>query len=381
MTSPLRQHVKVQLDAITDTLLQHVQRESPTKDKLAVDHYGELVQEQMARLNPDIVDILARDEVGDVIVARWGTEYAADPIVLIGHMDTVHSVGMLETNPARIEDGKLYGPGSYDMKGSIVCALSAIEALQAADSMPQRPIIFLATSDEETGSWHSKDMIVEQCQGAALVLVLEAALSDGALKTWRKSPGAFYLTARGRRAHAGIEPEAGVNAVEEIAHQILKIQELADYPNGTTLNSTVISGGTATNVIPDECRLTVDARVGTIAEMERITQAMLKLRPYTIGAQLEVTGGFNRPPMERDTTMMQTFDLAQEIVKEHGITLRHGESGGGSDANFVAAAGVPVLDGVGPAGEGAHTKTEAVYVSAIERSTTQLAAILRDWPT
>ncbi len=380
MTSPLRQHIKERAVAINHNLLVHVELESPTADVPAVNAYGALVRQQMEGLTPDVIILHPREAVGDIIEAQWGTQYDAAPIVMVAHIDTVHPIGMLQTNPARIEAGKLFGPGSYDMKGSIVCGLAALEALQTLDMMPARPVIYLATSDEETGSWHSKDLIVERCQGAALVLVLEAALSDGALKTWRKSPGVFQLTASGRSAHAGIEPEAGINAVEEIAQQILKIQALADYPNGTTLNSTVISGGTVTNVIPDACHLTVDARVGTIDEMQRIEKAMKALRPHTLGATLTVEGSFNRPPMERNETMMQTFDTAQAIVKAHGITLRHGESGGGSDANFVAAAGIPVLDGVGPAGDGAHTKTEAVYVSALERSTTQIAAMLRDWP-
>lgn len=379
MTSPLRQYYKNRQQQLIDALIAHIEYESPTADKAAVDQYSGFVKAQFEALDPDTLIVHPRDAVGNLVEAQWGTQYDAPPVVIIGHMDTVHPVGMLAINPPRVEDGKLYGPGSYDMKGSIMCALAAIEGLLELEQMPARPVIYLATSDEETGSWHSKDYLVELTKGAALVLIIEAALSDGALKTYRKAPGVFRLIARGKRAHSGIEPEAGVNAIDEMAQQILKIQSFADFPNGTTLTSTLISGGTASNVVPDECRLTVDARVGTMDEMKRIEKVMLALKPYTLGAQLEVTGGFNRPPMERNETMVRTFDRAQEIVKEHGITLRHGESGGGSDGNFVAAQGTPLLDGVGPAGEGAHTKSEAVYVSALERATTQIAALLRDW--
>jgi len=381
MSKPdLRAYFKSHLDDMVEHLSKHLHYETPTYDKAAVDAYSTCLREELEELEPDNIVVHPQALIGDFVEANWGSRLPGKPIVIYGHMDTVHPIGTLALNPVRVAEGKLYGPGSYDMKGGILTAIWALRALKTMNLFPNRPVTYLLTSDEESGSDYSEDLIVEKGQNAALACVLEGMLSNGAIKTWRKSPGIFRIRVYGKAAHAGVEPEAGINAVEEMAHQIIKLRELIDYPNGTTINCDVINGGTATNVIPDFCEMMVDARAATMTEARRVEKAILGLKPYTLGAKLEIEGRFDRPPMERDDIMMSTFERAQQIAKEYDLTLRHGESGGASDANFVAATGAPVLDGLGPQGQDAHTKQECVYISSLERSASLIAALLLEWP-
>jgi glutamate carboxypeptidase len=214
---------------------------------------------------------------------------------------------------------------------------------------------------------------------ATLVLCLEPCLPDGSVKTWRKGVGDFTIEVRGKAAHAGADHERGRNAIEELAHHVLAVQKLTDYRLGTTLNVGVISGGSRSNVVPDHAQAVVNMRVMTQAEADRITSWMLALRPAMEGTRVEVTGGLNRPPMPRDALMAATYARAREIAASLGIDLREGGTGGGSDANLVAPLGIPVLDGLGARGNGAHSEREHILIASLPERTALLAAILSEW--
>jgi glutamate carboxypeptidase len=314
------------------------------------------------------------------VLGRWDpTGRDEIGILTLCHMDTVYSLGTLESQPCRRVDGRLMGPGTMDMKGSIAMLLTALRAFRASDAWPARPITTLFTSDEETGSDTSRALIESLARRAELVLCLEPCLPDGSLKTWRKGVGDFEITVRGKAAHAGADHERGRNAIEELANQILAIQKLTDYEKGTTVNVGVVTGGSRSNVVPDLARARVDLRVMTPAEGDRITDWMQHLKPVLNGTSIQVTGGINRPPMPRDARMAATFARAQALAGRLGLAVSEGGTGGGSDANFVAPLGVPVLDGLGALGNGAHSEREHVLIANLPERTALLAALLSDW--
>jgi glutamate carboxypeptidase len=367
-----------------------VETESPSTDKAAVDRVGAIVADEARRLGAD-VQIAPDKEAGDHVIARFSLSGAnavseveatgtdiQKPILLLCHMDTVFPLGMLEKMPFREADGKLFGPGVLDMKAGIVISLAAIEALQKDDGL-NHPVTLLCTSDEETGSLTSQTLIEDLARESELVLVMESALLDGSLKTWRKGVGEFWVKVKGRAAHAGGAHEEGRNAIEEMSHQVLAIQKLTNYERGTTLNVGVMHGGTVSNVVPEEAVAQVDVRVMQPGEWERIEAEMQALKPALDGTSLEITGGLNRPPMPFDETMKATFEKAKAIAAGVGIELKAGGSGGGSDANFVAPLGVPVLDGLGAIGEGLHSEREFIFADSLQERAKLLVALLRNW--
>ncbi|MBN1427569.1 MAG: M20 family metallopeptidase [Anaerolineae bacterium] len=382
MTADLRSYFDAQIESMVDLVGDLVMLESPTSNKEAVDRMGQRIAEGLARLGAALT-IHPRTEVGDIVEARWNTatgETSAAPVLMICHMDTVHPIGAISGNPLRRDGKRLYGPGSYDMKGSIATMLVAIRGLFSLGLFPPRPVIVLMTSDEETGSSHSRDLIEDRARDAALAMIMEPALPDGAVKTWRKSTGEFTICTFGVSAHAGGAHELGVNAIQEMAHQILALQKLTDYTTGSTISVGMVSGGTARNTVPDHCRATVDVRAMTVTEIERMTSRIRSLKPVLPGARVEVSGKFDRPPMERNNRMLQTFMQAQEIAARHGIALKEAGSGGASDGNYTAALGTPTLDGLGPTGDGAHSENEHILIDSLPASATLIAALLLDWP-
>jgi glutamate carboxypeptidase len=294
-------------------------------------------------------------------------------------MDTVHPIGMLKRMPFREIDGHIVGPGVEDMKGGIVVALAALSALVEMHQAPARPVTTLFTSDEEIGSPASRPLIEALARQSALVLVLEPAMPDGAIKTWRKGVGDFIVKVRGRAAHAGSDHQLGRNAIEELARQILVIQKLTDYNQGTTLNVGVIRGGTATNVVPEEAVAEVDLRIMQPSESERILTALHALKPVLEGTTIEVSGELNRPPMPSNEMMKATFEKARKLATGIGLNLRASGTGGASDANFVAPLGIPVLDGLGAVGDGGHSEREFILKQSLPERAELLAAILREW--
>lgn len=365
------------IERLVETLHRFVEIESPSTDKAAVDRFGAVVADELRSLGA-AVEIDRQTTAGDHIISRFGSGLGG--ILIMCHLDTVHDIGAIEQNPVRVQNGKLFGPGAIDMKGSIVQTLSALHALIDNSKMASRPITALFTSDEEIGSEASRALIERLGAQSSLVLCMEPALSDGALKTWRKGIGGFEVVVRGRSTHAGADHENGVNAIEEMAHQILALQRLTDYKKGTTVNVGVVGGGTRSNVVPDECRAEVDLRVISPADADAVCAAITSLKPVNPRAAITVTGGMNRPPMPRTENIARAFTIAQRIAADLGIALAEGGTGGGSDANFVAPLGVPVLDGLGPMGNGAHSEREYVIVKSLPERAALLAGILSEWP-
>ncbi len=353
-------------------------RESPTTEKAAVDRLGEFIAERLRELGAR-VERIPHETVGDHWVATWGDVEASTQILTLCHLDTVWPLGTLERMPLREENGRLYGPGVFDMKGGIAILLGALRGLQMLNVRLPHRVRMLFTSDEETGSETSRPLIEEEARRSHLVLCLEPALPDGSLKTFRKGVGDFVVAAYGRAAHAGADPQRGINAIEELAYQIMRLRGLTDLRRGTTVTVGVIRGGTRPNVVPEYAEMIVDVRVATRAEMDRIEKAFRTLRPVLDGARLEVRGGFNRPPMERNALMAATFERARMIAAELGLTLTEGGTGGGSDANFTAALGIPTLDGLGAVGNGAHALDEHVRIDSLPQRAALVAALLARW--
>jgi glutamate carboxypeptidase len=351
-----------------------VETESPSHNKAAVDKVGGIVADEARKLGAH-VEIIPIKEMGDHVLSKWGS--GKDGILLMCHMDTVFPLGTLARMPFREADGKIFGPGTLDMKAGIVISLAAIG--EARKNGMTRPVTLLCTSDEEVGSLGSQEHIERLAKESMLVLVMESALLDGSLKTWRKGVGQFLVTTKGRAAHAGGAHHDGRNAIEEMAHQVIAIQKLTDYSKQTTLNVGVIRGGTVSNVIPEEATAQVDVRVMQPGEWERLESEMSKLKPVLDGTSIEVTGGLNRPPMPFDDMMKATFEKAKTIASIIGIELQAGGTGGASDANIVAPLGIPVLDGLGAIGEGYHSEREYIFAESLDQRIKLLYTLLQNW--
>ncbi|MGD9099797.1 MAG: M20 family metallopeptidase, partial [Anaerolineae bacterium] len=361
MTKDLRTYLDARTQEMVAELRRLVELESPTQDKAAVDALGTAIATRAQALGATVT-LHEQARRGNHVLARWNAAAPGKQILILCHMDTVWPLGTLAERPVRVEEGRFYGPGSYDMKAGIVVTLAALGALQALNLHPPRPITALFTSDEEVGSQTSRALIEDQARRSALVLVLEPCLRDGSLKTSRKGTGGFVVTARGVAAHAGGSHDEGVNAIEELAHQIIEIQGMTDYARGTTVNVGRVEGGLRTNVVPDQAQAWIDLRVATPQEGQRMLEKLFSLTPKLPGASVHVRGKLSRPPMPRDELMAQTFARAASIAAEIGLTLTEKGTGGASDGNLCAALGVPTLDGLGPVGAGAHALHEHVVV-------------------
>jgi glutamate carboxypeptidase len=262
------------------------------------------------------------------------------------------------------------------MKASLVLVEYALRALRELNRIPPRPIRILFTSDEEIGSATSREHIEAEARASAYALVMESPLPGGRLKTARKGVGHFHLDVDGRAAHAGVEPEKGVSAILELAHQIIRLHELADPAHGTTVNVGVVKGGSTSNVVPAHALAHIDVRVKSRAEAERMTTALHALEPVLPGARLTVEGDFDRPPMERTPAIVALFERVREIGRSLGLELGEGATGGASDGNLTAALGVPTIDGLGALGAGAHAIDEHIVVDSLATRAALLACLL-----
>lgn len=362
---------------MTDLLDRLVNVESHTEDKAGVDAVGAMIEAELTALGAGIAHY-PHSAGGDHVVGIFNRG-GGSPISLCLHMDTVYPAGTLDRRPVRVQDGRLFGPGAYDMKASHVIALHAMRALRDLGCMPRREIRLVFTSDEETGSRLSRSLIEETARDAALAMVMEPALPDGGLKSSRKGTGLFKVKAYGRAAHAGAAHAQGINAIQEIAHQVLALQSLTDYGRGVTFSVGAVRGGGVTNVVPDSAELEVDTRATTLADAEWIERAVRGLAPFLPGARLEIEGEFDRPPMPCDAGRLATFERVRLIGRSIGLEVTHGPSGGGSDASFTAALGVPTLDGFGAVGDGAHSDDEHVLLSSLPERAALCAAVLAGW--
>jgi len=355
-----------------------VEIESPSLDKAAVDRCGARVAADFRRRGGD-VRILRDARRGNLVRVEIGASKSpeASQILVLGHLDTVYPIGTLRRMPFRVADRRAWGPGTFDMKGGIVLALFAVEALRALRITPRRKIVFLWTSDEEIGSEASRSVIEKEARRSKAVLVLEPSLGrDGRAKTQRKGIGEVEVIVHGRAAHAGVDPERGVNAAHELALQIARLMRMNDARRGITVQANVISGGTVTNVVPEFARAQVDVRFARARDARGLERRLLGLRPILKGARIEVRGGINRPPLERTAGVARLFRQAQAIAREIGFRLDEASTGGGSDGNSTAAMGVPTLDGIGVVGDGAHSLREHVVVRELPRRVAMLAGLL-----
>jgi glutamate carboxypeptidase len=364
--------------AMVGLLEKFVRAESPTDDKPAVDRCARLVGAEWRRRGARVAFVRQRS-AGDHVEVVWpggGVSGASGQILVLGHLDTVYATGTLGTMPFRVAQGRAFGPGTFDMKGGLVTALFAVDALRNAGLGPGRSVVFLWTSDEETGSATSRALIERTARRSKAALVLEPAGGpDGRLKTRRKAVGEAELIVTGRAAHAGLNPQEGINAVREMALQIERIARLNDPRRGVTVSPTLAQGGTRSNVIPASARLTLDLRAERISDMRRVERRLKSLRPILPGAKIEVHGGFSRPPLERSASA-GLFGQAQECGRALGLEIGETSAGGGSDGNFTAALGVPTLDGLGAIGEAPHSPGENVMVRSLPERAALLAMLL-----
>ena len=370
----LLEQLNTELPSSLSLLELFVNSDSPSFDKRLVDHFVALVAAEFEGIGGKN-EIVSSEKFGNHLVSRFEGQ-AGPPIVLLGHTDTVFAAGEATRRPFRIEDGHASGPGVFDMKGGIVLMLSALRVLQRQGPLP-RPVTVLLTSDEEVGSVSSRELIQREAVRAGTVLVLEPSLPGGALKTARKGVGRFTIKAIGKAAHAGVDPEKGINAVEEIASQVLRLQRMSDTSRGVTVTVGVIQGGTRSNVVPAEAAIEVDVRISTTESAEQVARDILTLAPVLPGARLEIRGGINRPPMERTADTARLFGLARDLAGEVGVVLAEGSTGGASDGNLTSALGIPTLDGLGPVGNGAHAESEYIEVSSFPLRAALVAGLLR----
>lgn len=305
-----------------------------------------------------------------------GSNAGAAPLFVLGHLDTVHPVGTLESRPFRIESGRADGPGIFDMKAPLAVLAEALALLRDAGATPPRPVRVLVTCDEEVGSPTSRALIEADALGAAAALVLEPPLPGGAAKTARKGVATYRLRVIGRAAHAGIEPERGVNAIVELSRQIVRVHGLADSTRGTTLNVGLVGGGSAGNVVPGEAWANIDVRYIDPAEGRRVDAALRALTPTRAGARVIVDGGENRPPLVRTEGVIRLFEHAHTLARDLGFVLEEGATGGASDGCFTAALGIPTLDGLGVDGGGAHAADEHILIADLPLRVALLCRLL-----
>lgn len=373
MSHPLEQFCRAHEAWLHDVIDALVSIESPTDDKAAVDRCAAEFRRRAAAAGMR-VRIEPRPDAGDHSVAEIGT--GRPRILLVGHLDTVWPHGQIARMPLARRDGKLWGPGTLDMKVGVAMGLLATRAVFETVGPSTGAVAMLVTSDEETGSDTSRALIEAEALASDAVLVLEPALAGGPLKTSRKGIGQYHLTVTGVSAHAGVDPGKGVSAVRELARQILALEALHDLTVGVSVNVGVVTGGTRPNVVAEEAHALVDVRAPTLADAARVDAAFRALQPQLPGARLAIAGGFERPPMERSAGVAALFAHAQAAAAALGQTVAEGGTGGGSDGNFTAALGVPTLDGLGAVGDGAHALHEHVEIDRLVPRTALLAALV-----
>ncbi len=353
-----------------------VEIESPTGDVDANLGIARVLEEEIEAVG-GTVERFPAPGLGVHLIGRFSGRRAGgrDPILVLAHMDTVHNVGTLDRLPFSIREGRIYGPGIYDMKGGVAATLVALRLLSEKGSGLASGLSFLITCDEERGSPSSRELIEDEAKSSRAALVVEPSVPGGAAKCRRKGVAAYELTIQGKPAHAGIEPERGASAVRELVKQIDRVYELASADAGTTINVGVMAGGTRENVVAEFAHCTIDVRFWTRAEAERVNAALFGARPFDERCTLSLAGGVNRWALEETAESRRLFDAARSVAAELGFSIGAGESGGASDGNIAAAAGCPTLDGLGPDGDGAHTLEEYILLDDLPRRIALMARL------
>jgi glutamate carboxypeptidase len=353
-----------------------VEIESPSYDVAGSKNIVGWFEDQAAAI-PCVskIERIFAENYGEHLLIRAFEEIPHSPVLLLGHTDTVHPRNTKLQNPTRIDGDKFYGCGIFDMKANAVLMLEILRAFSEFAFQPQLPVNILLSCDEEIGSHSGREIVEREALKAAFCYVLEPS-SHGRCKTARKGTSNYTLKTHGLPAHAGLEPEKGASAILEISRQIQKIQELNAPEDGTTVNVCTISGGTASNVIPAEAECSIDVRFTKLSEAERINAELNQLGSFDNRVKIELLGEINRPPMERTEAVVKLYKNAQNVADAMSYAFGETQVGGASDGNFVGALGIPVLDGLGIAGDNAHRLDEFIYVSDIAKRATLIAKLL-----
>ena len=368
--------IEPRLPEMLRLLRRFVTTESPSVEKAAADRCSKVIAKEWREQGVRVERIPQKHRGDHLRVTYTSKSSAAGQLLVLGHYDTVYSTGTLKERPFRISGGKAYGPGVFDMKAGIVQALFALEALRRSNVRMKKKIVFLWTSDEEIGSESSRKLIETEARRSDAVFVLEPSLGPrGLVKTARKGVGQAELMVRGRSSHAGLAPEEGINAVHELAAQLTRIEKWNDGRRGVSINADIVEGGTRSNVIAERARAVLDLRALRSSDMRRIERRLRALRPVHQGASLKVTGGFDRPPLERKRCRA-LFAHAKSLAKQMHLSLGECTAGGGSDGNFTGALAIPTLDGLGAVGDGAHSDHEYVLIHTMPARAALLAALL-----
>jgi len=369
--------VRARESEIVALIRQFVECESPSDDPAAVNRFVDLVSDTVAPIAK--VKTLPGGKFGKILVCEMDLpgRRKGGQLLALGHSDTVWPLGTLRTMPFRRAGGRLWGPGVLDMKSGIAFFVFAVKALRELQIPVASKVLLQLNPDEEVGSEGSRPLTEKNASRSKAVLVLEPGTGlAGKLKTARKGVGDFAVVVRGKASHAGVDFEAGASAVLELARQIDHIASFTQLTRGITVNPGVVSGGTRSNVVAAEARAEIDIRVLRLKDAAGLTKKFLALKPYDKRCTIQVTGGLNRPPMERSAGIVQLFRTAQKLGREIGVQLEESITGGGSDGNFTAALGIPTLDGLGGVGEGAHAANECILTGRIADRTALLAKLL-----
>jgi glutamate carboxypeptidase len=375
----LLDHYTARREAILSSIQELVERESRSREESRLNEIAGFVAGQLSEIGGQ-VELTPQPGYGTHLRAgfNFGHDRAERSVLVVGHLDTVWPIGTLERMPFRVTpDGCAYGPGIFDMKSGVAIIVESLRTIVSRRLATKRPIRLLLTCDEEIGSQTSRSIIEEEARNAAAALILEPPIAGGVVKTGRKGIGTFTIRATGRAAHAGLDPEKGVNAIVELAHQTLRLAALNDYERGASVSVGLIEGGSALNVVPASASAKVDVRFWTPEDGEELVAAIRGLAPATAGARIEVSGGINRPPMPRSEGNIALYEHARDLAAELGFDLKDDVVGGGSDGNFIAAIGAPVLDGLGVDGAGAHAEHEHIVIEDIPRRAALLTRLMQ----
>ncbi len=371
--SQILSYLKSQQTTMIHMLEQWVNQDSPTTNKPAVDVMGQMVVNAFVEAGGTLAAIHPQSEMGDHYTMTYGQ--GDRQILVLCHFDTVWPMGEAQKRPFTIENGYGKGPGIHDMKGGTLMGLFALKAIHYLQLKPGHKLVYLLTSDEEVSSPTSRELIEAEGKKSSYCLVLEGS-RGGPLTTWRKGIGRFQMEITGVPAHAGMEPQKGVSAIAELAHQIQALHAMTDFERGVTVNVGVASGGERPNVIAHQAYAGIDLRVMTRADGEAFSQKILGLQPQLPGCQVRVSGQMTRWPFAETPAGLALFKKAQTIARELGFEVDKIGSGAGSDGNLVAALGVPTLDGLGSLGGGAHALTEYTVLDALPLRAALLAELM-----
>lgn len=374
----VRARLEPSLDEMAGILGDMVAVESPTDDPAGLERMAGLLADLFGGLGALLRHPFGPGGASHLTLSVTGARPELPPAVVLGHYDTVWPAGTIERLPCRIRAGMLTGPGCFDMKGGLVLLYFALRELRALGRRPRRTTRILINCDEEVRSRTSRELIGELARDAAAAYVLESPLPGGGLKTARKGAAIYRMEIAGRAAHAGIEPGKGVSAVIELAHQVHALDSLNDRSRGTTVNVGVVGGGTRVNVVAAGAHADIDVRAATRTEADRVGHAIQAMRPVLPGSRITVVADLSRPPMEATAGNRRLFAHAKAIAASMGTHLDEGSTGGASDANLVAAMGVPTLDGLGPEGGGAHADDEHVRTESMPRRAALIAGLLAE---